>query len=180
MKIPSIEKLLEDQLKDLYSAENQLVKALPKLAKAASADGLKEAITAHLEETRRQVERLEEIAKLTGFKLTGKKCVAMEGLIEEGKEIMEADGPAALIDLALIAGAQKVEHYEISAYGSARALAEELGHSDVAALLQETLDEESAADEKLTGIALDEVMPSAESEVESAGASTRAGSSRRR
>jgi ferritin-like metal-binding protein YciE len=161
MKILSIEKLLEDQLKDIYNAENQLVKALPKMAKASSAQGLKEAFTSHLEETRGQVERLDRIGKLLGIKLTGKKCAGMEGLIEEGKEALEADGPEGVIDLALIAGAQRVEHYEISAYGSARALAEQLGQSEIAELLQESLDEESAADEKLTGISQKEVMPGA-------------------
>jgi ferritin-like metal-binding protein YciE len=182
MKIPSIEKLLEDQLKDLYNAENQLVKALPKMAKAASSEGLKEAFTTHLEETRGQVERLDRIGKLLGMRLSGKKCVGMEGLIEEGKEIIEADGQEGVLDLGLIAGAQKVEHYEISAYGSARALAEQLGHTEVAALLQETLDEESAADEKLTGIAMDEVMPTAEAGEgeEVMAAAPRNGSRRRR
>lgn len=182
MKIPSIEKLLEDQLKDLYNAENQLVKALPKMAKAASSEGLKEAFTSHLEETREQVARLDKVAKLLGIKLSGKKCAAMEGLLEEGKEMIEAEGPEGVIDLGLIAGAQRVEHYEISAYGSARALAEQLGHSDVAALLQETLDEESAADEKLTGIATDEVMPTAVAgeDEEAMAAAPRNGSRRRR
>ena len=161
MKLPSVSKLLEDQLKDLYNAESQLVKALPKMAKAASAEGLKEAFTSHLEETREQVNRLTEVGKILGYKLSGKKCVAMEGLIEEGKEALEAEGPDGVLDLALIASAQKVEHYEISAYGSARALAEQLGHTEAVALLQATLDEESAADEKLTGIAQDEVMPTA-------------------
>jgi ferritin-like metal-binding protein YciE len=166
MKLTSVSKLLEDQLKDLYNAENQLVKALPKMAKASSSEGLKEAFVSHLEETRGQVERLDEIGKLLGVKLTGKKCVGMEGLIEEGKEALEAEGQEGVLDLALIAGAQKVEHYEISAYGSARALAEQLGQADVVALLQESLDEESAADEKLTAIAGSEVMPTAPTEEE--------------
>jgi ferritin-like metal-binding protein YciE len=163
MKMPSIDKLLEDHLKDIYNAENQLLKALPKMAKAATAEGLQEAFASHLEETRGQVERLDRIGKLLGIKLTGKKCAGMEGLIEEGKEALEAEGPEGIIDLALIAGAQKVEHYEISAYGTARALAEELGNSEVAELLQETLNEESAADEKLTAITQEEVMPLARS-----------------
>src|SRR3984957_16648067 len=159
MKLPSIEKLLEDQLKDLYSAETQLVKALPKMAKKASAAGLKNAITSHLEETKNQVERLNQIGQTLGIKLTGKKCKAMEGLVAEGTEVLEAEGPGPVIDAALIAAAQRVEHYEISAYGSARALAEHLGHQDVVRLLQETLDEESAADEKLTSICTSEVLP---------------------
>src|ERR1700678_636610 len=161
MKLPSIEKLLEDQLKDIYSAENQLVKALPKMAKKAAAAGLKNAITSHLEETKNQVGRLHQIGETLGIKLTGKKCKAMEGLIEEGTELLEATGPGPVIDAALIAAAQRVEHYEISAYGSARALAEQLGHDDVAELLQETLDEETAADEKLTSLCQEEILPAA-------------------
>jgi ferritin-like metal-binding protein YciE len=153
MKLTSLEELFQDQLKDLYSAEGQLVKALPKMAKAATSDDLREAFERHLEETRGHVERLDEIASTTGTKPTGKKCKAMEGLVEEGKEVLEGDGEGPFIDLALIAAAQRVEHYEISAYGSFRALAEYMGRTEVVQLLQETLDEESAADEKLTGIA---------------------------
>lgn len=162
MKVTSLDDLLHDQLKDLYSAENQLVKALPKMAKAASDETLQEAIESHLEETKGQVERLNRMAKSLGVSLSGKKCVAMEGLIEEGKEALDLDAPPAMLDLAIIAAAQKVEHYEISAYGTARALAEHLGHSDVAGLLQETLEEESAADEKLTGVAQEAVLPNAD------------------
>jgi ferritin-like metal-binding protein YciE len=162
MKIPTLAKLLEDQLKDLYSAETQLTKALPKMAKKASFDGLKQAILAHLEETKKQVERLKEIAGTLGIKLSGKTCHAMQGLIEEGAEVIEAEGPGPIIDSALIAAAQRVEHYEISAYGSALALANHLEHADVVSLLQETLDEESAADEKLSSISLEEILPNAE------------------
>jgi ferritin-like metal-binding protein YciE len=161
VKIENLDKLLEDQLKDLYSAENQLIKALPKMAKAASTEELKEAITAHLEETRGHAERLTEIGEAMGISLTGKKCAAMEGLIEEGKESMEADGPEPILDLALIAAAQRVEHYEIAAYGTARAIAEHLGHSEVVDLLQQTLDEEAAADKKLTDISTDVIFPEA-------------------
>lgn len=161
MKITTLDKLFEDQLKDVYSAEAQLLKALPRMAKAASSDGLREAFTAHLAETRGQVERLDRVARRLGLKLTGKKCKAMEGLIEEGREVIEADGEPEVIDAALIIAAQKVEHYEISAYGSARTLAEHLGHAEVAELLQATLDEESAADEKLTGLSVEEVLPAA-------------------
>jgi ferritin-like metal-binding protein YciE len=162
MKISTIAKLFEDQLKDIHSAETQLVKALPKMAKKASSKGLKDAITSHLEETKHQVERLNQIGETLNLKLTGKKCKAMEGLIEEGAEVLEADGPGPVIDSALIAAAQRVEHYEISAYGSARALARQLGHEDVVELLQETLDEESAADEKLTSLSEEEILPAAE------------------
>ncbi len=164
MKIPTLAKLLEDQLKDLYSAENQLVKALPKMAKKASSKGLKEAFTSHLEETKHHVERLDEIGQSLEIKLSGKKCKAMEGLVEEGAEALEADGPGPVIDSALIAAAQRVEHYEISAYGTARTIAEHLGHSDVVDLLQETLDEEAAADEKLTSISTDEILPAVPAE----------------
>ena len=149
-------------MKDLYSAETQLTKALPKMAKKASFDGLKQAILSHLEETKGQLERLNQIAKILGIKLSGKKCKAMEGPIEEGSEVLEADGPGPIIDTALIAAAQRVEHYEISAYGSARALAARLQHGNIVSLLQETLDEESAADEKLSLISLEEILPNAE------------------
>ena len=161
MKLPTIAKLLEDQLKDLHSAETQLVKALPKMAKKASSAALKDAITSHLDETKQQVERLDTIGEKLGIKLTGKKCKAMVGLIEEGAEVLEAEGPEPVIDAAIIAAAQRVEHYEISAYGTARALAEQLQDSDTASILQETLDEESAADEKLTSISQEEILPAA-------------------
>jgi ferritin-like metal-binding protein YciE len=162
MKIESLEKLLEDQLKDLYSAENQLVKALPKMAKAATSPKLQKAFAAHLEETRQQVERLKQVGELVGVKrLSGKKCKAMEGLLEEGEEILDADGPGGVLDAAMIAAAQRVEHYEISSYGSARALCEFLGHARAAKLLQKTLDEESATDEKLTALSEGGVMQSA-------------------
>jgi ferritin-like metal-binding protein YciE len=161
MKLPTIAKLLEDQLKDIYSAENQLVKALPKMAKRASSESLKDAITTHLEETKQQVERLDQIGQNLGIKLSGKRCKAMEGLVEEGAEALEADGPGPVIDAAIIAAAQRVEHYEISAYGTARAFATQLGHDEVAELLQETLDEESAADEKLSALSEEEILPAA-------------------
>src|SRR5689334_22082538 len=139
MKLTSVDQLLEEELKDLYSAESQLLKALPKMAKAATNETLRQAFEAHLEETEGQVERLNEIGKQLGIKLNGKKCKAMEGLIEEGKEVLEMDGMGSLIDAALIGAAQRVEHYEISGYGTARTLAEHLGHSQVAKLLDQTL-----------------------------------------
>jgi ferritin-like metal-binding protein YciE len=147
-----MEELLVDELKDLYSAENQIIKALPKMAKAATAPELKRAFERHLEETRRQVERLDQIGEALEIKMTGKKCKGMEGLIEEGKEMMgELDDEA--LDAGLIGAAQKVEHYEIAAYGTARAHAEMLGYSKVARLLQQTLNEEGATDKKLTQLA---------------------------
>jgi ferritin-like metal-binding protein YciE len=139
------------------------VKALPKIAKTASADALKEAITSHVQETKGHVERLDTIGESLGIKLSGKRCKAMEGLVEEGAEALEAHGPRPVVDAAIIAAAQRIEHYEISAYGSARTFAQQLGHSDAVKLLQETLDEESAADEKLTSISEEEVLPAASS-----------------
>lgn len=154
---------LQDQLRDLYSAENQLIKALPKMAKTASSPALRKAFEGHLEETRGHVERLQQAATLMEFKPGGKKCKAMEGLIAEGKEVLDEDGAPPVIDLALIAAAQRVEHYEIAAYGTARAIAERLGQNKVAKLLQQTLDEEGAADKKLTSISEDEVLDAAAS-----------------
>lgn len=152
MGMDSLRGLLEDQIKDLYSAEGQLVKALPRMAKAASSPELSEAFSDHLAETKEHVERLREIGAMLEIKPGGKKCKGMEGLIEEGKELLDKDGEASVIDAGLIRAAQCVEHYEISAYGSARAIAETLGLTDVAALLQATLDEEGAADKKLSAL----------------------------
>ena len=148
-----LEELLIDELKDIYSAENQIIKALPKMAKAANSPELKRAFERHLEETRRQVERLDQIGQTLDTKLTGKKCKGMEGLIEEGKEIMEEDLEESAFDAGLIGAAQKVEHYEIAAYGTARTHAEMLGYTKAAKLLQQTLDEEGATDKKLTRLA---------------------------
>jgi len=159
--LDSLNKALEEQLKDLYSAEKQLIQALPRMARAASSPTLREAFTLHLEETRRQAERLEQAAEILGMRPGGKRCKGMAGLIEEGKDVLAEDGEDAVIDAALIAAAQKVEHYEISAYGSARTLAERLGQSRVSELLQETLDEEGATDKKLTQIAEGEVLEEA-------------------
>ncbi|MFO0851876.1 MAG: ferritin-like domain-containing protein [Gemmataceae bacterium] len=182
MKLPSLDKLLEDCLKDLYSAENQLVKALPKMAKASTSPALKKAFADHLEQTRGQVERLTEAGEQLGIKLTGKKCAAMEGLIEEAKELLEADADPAVLDMALAGAAQKVEHYEISGYGTARTLAGLLGQDRVAELLQETLDEEKTADELLTQVCLNDILPEAEAgeeedeeEAEAAPAASRGG-----
>lgn len=154
-KIASPRDLLVEELKDLYSAENQLVKALPKMAKAATSEELKQAFQNHLEETQGHVERLDRIGKKLGEPMKGKKCKAMEGLVEEGKEVMEEDAEPALLDLALIGAAQKVEHYEIAGYGTARTLAEISGEDEVAEILQKTLDEEGETDKKLTEIAME-------------------------
>jgi ferritin-like metal-binding protein YciE len=153
MKLESLRELLVDELKDLYSAENQLVKALPKMAKAAASPELKAAFEEHLEETKGQVDRLVTIFEQLEGSPKGKKCKAMEGLVEEGSEFIDADGEDSVKDAALICAAQKVEHYEIASYGCARTFATLLGLDEVAELLQETLDEEGNADKKLTELA---------------------------
>jgi len=162
LMLDTLKALLQEQVRDLYSAENQLVKALPKLAKAATSETLRDAFTGHLEQTREHVDRLQQIAEMLETKPGGKKCKAMEGLVAEGADVLEEKGEDAVIDAALIAAAQRVEHYEISAYGSAIAMAEQLGEQRVIKLLRKTLDEESAADEKLSGISTGEVLPAAE------------------
>lgn len=149
----SLRDLLVDELRDLYNAENQLLKALPKMAKAASHEELKEGFTEHLEQTRDHVDRLDRCFKILGEKAKGKTCHAMQGLVEEGKEAIEVDAPDAIRDAQLIGAAQRVEHYEIAAYGTARSFAQTLGESKVADLLQETLDEEGETDKKLTALA---------------------------
>src|SRR4051812_20243738 len=153
MKLKSLQDLLVDQLKDLYSAENQLLKALPKMAKAATNPDLKAGFEEHLEQTRGQVERLQQACDELDVSPKGKKCAAMAGLIEEGAELMEEDFPPNLMDAALIAAAQKVEHYEIASYGTVRTWAEQLGEAKIVKLLQETLDEETETDQKLTELA---------------------------
>jgi len=151
----TLEDLLTEQIKDLHSAETQLVQALPKMADATATRDLKHAILVHLDETNVHVDRLEKIAEIMGFGPRGKSCKAMKGLIEEGEETIQEDGDGSIKDLAIIAAAQKVEHYEISGYGSARATAELLGLQDVVDLLQATLDEEGDTDKKLTELAED-------------------------
>lgn len=153
MSVENLQELLIDELKDLYSAEKQIVRALPKIAKATASSELKEALLSHLEETKGHVERLEQIAEIVGKKLTGKTCVGMQGVLEEGSEVLEDTDKGNVRDAALIAAAQRVEHYEMAGYGSARDFAKLLGMSDVASLLEETLQEEKAADKKLTSIA---------------------------
>ena len=148
-----LKELFIEELKDLYNAENQLVKALPKMAKAASSEQLKAGLEEHLEQTQGHVQRLEQIFKDLGESPKGKKCVGMEGLVAEGSEVMKEDFEKDVKDAALIGAAQRVEHYEIAAYGTVRELAEVLGESDHASLLQETLDEEKETDEKLTELA---------------------------
>src|SRR5882724_4615087 len=148
-----LRELYIDELRDLYSAENQLVKALPKLAKASSSDELREGFTEHLEQTKGHVQRLEQIFEALGESPKGKKCAGMEGLVEEGSEVMKEDFEGSVMDAALIGAAQRVEHYEIAAYGTARAFAETLGETEHVSLLQTTLEEEKETDEKLTELA---------------------------
>lgn len=153
MKLDSLQKLYIEELRDLYSAENQLIKALPKMAKNAAHQELKQAFEDHLDLTEEHVGRLEEIFKRLGQKPTGKTCKGMKGLIEEGAEFLEEDGDESVLDAGLIGAAQRVEHYEIAAYGTVRTYAHMLGEEEAAELLQQTLDEEGETDKLLTELA---------------------------
>jgi ferritin-like metal-binding protein YciE len=144
--------LYVEELKDLYSAENQITKALPKMAKAASSEELREGFEEHLEQTKGQIERLQQIFEKLGEKPGGKKCLGMEGLLKEGAEVIGDDFEDAVMDAALISAAQRVEHYEMAGYGSVIAYAEVLGEDEAASLLRETLEEEKETDEKLTDL----------------------------
>src|SRR5438874_1111216 len=172
-----------DELRDLHNAENQLVKALPKMAKASSSDELREGFEQHLEQTKGHVERLEQIFEAMDESPKGKKCAGMEGLVKEGSEVMEEDFDGAVMDAALIGAAQRVEHYEIAAYGTVIAFANQLGESEHVSLLKETLEEEKETDQKLTSLS-EEINSQASSESEGVeseedeltGAESRAGS----
>ena len=164
MKLNTLQDLFIHELKDLYSAETQLLKALPKMAKAATHPELQAGFEEHLEQTKGHVARLEEIAELCKCKLTGHKCKAMEGLIEEGSELIAEDAADTVRDAGLIGAAQRVEHYEIAAYGTARALATCLGYEEAAELLGETLEEEKETDEKLTELAMSAINAEAAAE----------------
>jgi ferritin-like metal-binding protein YciE len=153
MKHQAMKELYIDELKDLYDAENRLVKALPKLAKAATSEKLRAGFGEHLEQTRGHVDRLEEIFEALGEKATGKKCAGMMGLVKEGEEMMEEDFEGEVMDAALISAAQRVEHYEIAAYGCVSTWAELLGESEASALLEKILEEEKETDQKLTELA---------------------------
>jgi ferritin-like metal-binding protein YciE len=154
MKENAVKELYIDELRDIYNAENQLTKALPKMAKAATSDELRAGFEEHLEQTKGHVERLEQIFQELGEKPTGKKCKGMEGLVEEGDEmIKEAELEGEALDAGLISAAQRVEHYEIAAYGCVRTYANLLGESDAAKLLEQTLKEEKETDQKLTKLA---------------------------
>jgi len=153
MTIKTMEDLFIHELSDIYSAEKQLTRALPKLARAATNPDLSAAFETHLEETLGQVERIDKVVELLDIRLKRIKCAAMEGLVEEGKEIIDSIEAGPLRDAALIGGAQKVEHYEIAGYGTLAAMAKQLGYKDALPLLLETLEEEKATDEKLTMLA---------------------------
>lgn len=153
MQLNSLKELYVEQLRDLYSAETQLISALPKMAQAASSAALKTAFQQHLDETRTQKQRLEQIFSEMGTSPQGETCAAMEGLIKEGEAVIKANGDAKVKDAALIASAQRVEHYEMAGYGTVRTYANELGFSDAKKLLQTTLDEEGNADKKLNSLA---------------------------
>lgn len=152
-KFDSMEDLFVEQLEDIYDAEKRLTKALPDMAKAATNEKLRSAFESHLEETKGHVGRLEQVFKLVNRKAKATTCEAMKGLIEEGENMMEAKGDDDVRDAALIAAAQRVEHYEIAGYGTLRNFAQRLGLQDAAEILQQTLDEEGAADKKLTQLA---------------------------
>jgi ferritin-like metal-binding protein YciE len=148
----SLRELYIDELKDIFSAEKQLTKALPKMAKAASSPDLRKGFEGHLEQTKGHVQRLEQIFTMLQAKASGKKCMGMEGLVKEGSEIMDEDFEDDVMDAALISAAQRVEHYEIAAYGAVSAYADLLGESKQASLLRQTLEEEKQTDQKLTDL----------------------------
>ena len=170
MKLDTLQKLYTNELRDLYNAEHQLLKALPKMAKAASSEELKEAFEKHLEQTKGHVKRLEQVFEELDEKPKGKTCRAMKGLIEEGSEILQQEGEESILDAGIIVAAQKVEHYEIAGYGSVRTFAHLLGQNKAAELLQTTLDEESETNELLNRLAGSTINPEALMETELAGA----------
>src|SRR6202163_4146532 len=163
MEHNALREVYVDELKDLFDAENRLVKAIPRMAKAATSERLRSGFEEHLEQTRGHVDRLKEIFDAMGEKATGKKCAGMMGIVKEGEEIMDEDFEGEVMDAALISAAQRVEHYEIAAYGCVRTWAELLGESDASALLEKTLEEEKETDEKLTELA-EEINVQAKSE----------------
>ena len=160
-----LKELYIDELKDLYNAENQLLKALPQMAKAASSDDLRQGFEEHLEQTRGHVERLEQIFESMEESPKGKKCMGMEGLVKEGSEVMDEDFEGAVMDAALIGAAQRVEHYEIAAYGTVSEFAKILGEKEHVSLLEQTLQEEKETDERLTELA-GEINPQANEEMD--------------
>jgi ferritin-like metal-binding protein YciE len=173
MKLKDLNALFLHELRDLYSAEKQLIKALPKMAKATTNEDLRQAFEMHLEETEAQVKRLDEVFEELGVSPRGPKCAAMAGLIEEAQELLYEDSDPRVLDAALICAAQRVEHYEIAGYGCVRSLAQQLGMHEFAAELQETLDEEKMTNEKLNELALGEVNEEAADASEEIGSTPR-------
>jgi ferritin-like metal-binding protein YciE len=157
LKLESVDDLFLAELRDLYDAENQLLKALPKLAEAATTPALKTAFSQHLEQTKGHVGRLDRVFRELDAKPSGESCEAMKGLVKEGEEFIQAKGEPSVRDAGLIGAAQRVEHYEMAGYGTARTLAKRLGYQEIATLLQQTLEEEGEADKKLTAVAENEV-----------------------
>ena len=157
MKITSLDKLLEDELKDIHSAESQLIKAMPKIAKTVKSNELRTILEDHLQQTHKHLERVEEICRKLEISPTGKKCAGMEGLIGEVTELLKSEGDAVSLEAGLIGDVQRIEHYEIAAYGTARAHARQLGFVEAVKLLSQTLEEEKLADERLTRIAENKV-----------------------
>lgn len=174
MKIDSLETLLGEELKDIYSAEKQLIKAMPKMAKKASSPELKAALQEHLEVTKRQAERIERVFKELGKPAKAKTCEAMKGIIEEAEDMMSEDADESVMDAAIIGCAQKVEHYEIASYGTVKTWAQRVGQDRAAQLLDQTLQEEGEADKRLTGIA--ESMVNEQAETGSGSGAMRGGS----
>jgi ferritin-like metal-binding protein YciE len=166
MKLKTLKDLYRDELRDVYDAENQIVKALPKMVKAASSPELEKALQEHLNKTKGHLRRLDQVFKSMGEKPKRKTCEGLKGLLEEGKELMEEDAEPAVMDAGLIAGAQRVEHYEMAAYGSLRTWAEQLGEEDAVPLLEQTLEEEKEADRILSEIAMTVNPEAAEGESE--------------
>ncbi len=161
-KLNSLKDLFEHEIKDLYSAESQLTESLPKMAEKAENPQLRQAFEMHLQETQQQRQRLEQIGQMCGFDVKGEKCQAMEGLIKEGKHMLEMKGDPTVRDAGLIASAQRVEHYEMAGYGTARTYAQQLGLREVADLLEQTLNEEKRTDQKLNDIAINRVNQQAQ------------------
>ncbi|HEV7350238.1 ferritin-like domain-containing protein [Telluribacter sp.] len=161
-KLKNLDDLLVHQLQDLYSAETQIIEALPLMQEKAQNEKLKKAFQLHLEQTKKQKERLEKIGKLLNIKMQGEKCKAMEGIIKEAQSFLKEDASAEVMDAGLIAEAQRVEHYEIAGYGTARHYAHELGHNEAADLLSQTLEEEKDTDEKLNDLAIQRINVKAE------------------
>ncbi len=153
MSVDTIEKLFVEELKDLYSAENQITKVLPKMAKAAASGELRNAFESHLKETQGQIRRLEKIFEILGKNPKGKTCAGMKGVLQEGSEMLRESEEGEVRDVAMISAAQRVEHYEMAGYGTVRSYAELLGQPQIVKLLQETLEEEKEADKKLTAVA---------------------------